>query len=236
MGILSGITDTLFGDGGKDQSRKQRDENAANRAFIQQGTQDARAQIDQLWPQAQADRLFGAQGAQNIMQGFVPQQLGAFQQGNQQAQGTMGATAEQQRNARLGTPVDYNFLQPQGQYQANFDFLNQPLQGARIEPDPNAAPTQAQQDQAIQDQATTTVADTYLQYLGREADPSGMAYFTNMVTDENGLVNPAGVQSMINEITNSSEGKMFSQSQGGQQGAPQGGQANPFEFLNGYRG
>ncbi len=142
MGFLSGITDSLFGDDGKKQSRRQNQENIANREFIREGTDAARAEIDKYWPQAQADRLFGYQGAQDIMQQFVPQQMAAFQQGNQQAQGTVGATPQQQYNARMGLPVDYGFLQPQDQYQPNFDFLNQPLQAPQ--PEPAQAQPQAQ--------------------------------------------------------------------------------------------
>lgn len=134
MGFLSGLKDSLFGDEGEKASRKQSEENEQNRAFIREGIAAATADINRIFPQAQAARLFGAQGAQNVMQGFVPQQLQAFQQGNLQAQTTQSLAPQQIQNALLGLPTDFSFLQPQQGFQPNFDFLNQPLQPPVQEP------------------------------------------------------------------------------------------------------
>ena len=128
MGFLSGIKDSLFGDDGAKASKQQGKENEQNRAFIREGITAATADINRIFPQAQAARLFGAQGAQSIMQGFVPQQFEAFQQGNLQAQGTQASAVDQIRNALMGNNVSTGFLQPQQGFQPNFDFLNQPLQ------------------------------------------------------------------------------------------------------------
>lgn len=124
---LFGISETLFGDSGKGQSKAQALENDKNRAFIREGITAAREDINRLFPQADAARLFGAQGAQDIFASAVPQQFQQFQQGNIQAQSTAGAAPQQIQNALLGLPVDFGFLQPQQTQAPDFSFLNQPL-------------------------------------------------------------------------------------------------------------
>lgn len=98
-------------------------------AAIKTGVEEARADIARIFPQAQAQRLGGFQGAQQVFQGVVPQQVGAFQQGIGQAQQTVSATPQQQINALLGLGTDLSFLQPQPQFQPNFEFLDVPLAG-----------------------------------------------------------------------------------------------------------
>jgi len=127
MGILSGLTDSLFGDSGKGAARTQGRENQKNREFIKEATDAARTDINRLFPQAAEARLSGFQGAQDIFASAVPQQFQQFQQGNQQAQGTAGSAPQQIQNALLGLPVDFGFLQPQQTQAPDFGFLNQPL-------------------------------------------------------------------------------------------------------------
>lgn len=94
---------------------------------IRTATRQARADVNRLFPQAQQARLQGFQGAQDVFANVVPQQFGAFQQGNIQAQQTTGLAPQQIQNALLGLPVDFGFLQPQQQFQPDFSFLNQPI-------------------------------------------------------------------------------------------------------------
>lgn len=136
MGILSGLSDSLFGDKGKKATRAQVTENRANREFIKEGIAAGKADIERIFPQAQAARLFGAQGAQDIFAAAVPQQFQQFQQGNVQAQGTAGSAPQQIQNALLGLPVDFGFLQPQQTQAPDFSFLSQPLQAPQPQQQP----------------------------------------------------------------------------------------------------
>jgi hypothetical protein len=75
----------------------------------------------------------GFQGAMDVFNQAVPQQMQAFQQGNMGAQNALLAGAPQFQNAILGGPVDYSQMQaqqlnmPQMNYQMP-DFLAQPAQ------------------------------------------------------------------------------------------------------------
>jgi len=96
---------------------------------VERAAAQARADALRLFGGAEAQRLGGFQGAQNIFAGTVPQQFDIFQQGNIQAQQTAGLAPQQIQNALLGLPVDFGFLQPSAPVQADFSFLNQPLAG-----------------------------------------------------------------------------------------------------------
>lgn len=129
MGVLSSLRDTLFGDAGKAGQKSQKRENEKNRQFIRESTQRAESQIEQIFPQIQQARLGGFQGAQDIFASAVPQQFGAFQQGNIQAQQTAAGVLPEQQAALLGSrPVSFGFAQPQQIQTPDFGFLNQPLQ------------------------------------------------------------------------------------------------------------
>ena len=181
-GIDAGNKDREAGEEGAERSRE----------AIESGKRDAKATINALAPRIEDTRMGGYQNAQDIMKSAVPQQLEAFQQGNTRAQETSASTVQQMRNARMGLPTDLGFLQPKEQYAANFDFLNTDL----TLPDRVETPGQAEEaeQQEILDQSDSTVFDIYAQYLGREPDPSGMNYFRNMVTDDQGRTYPAGIK------------------------------------------
>lgn len=98
-----------------------------SRSDITAGTEQARQDINLLFPEAQQARLGGFQAAQDIFGSAVPQQAQQFQQGNLQAQQTTGLGAQQMQNALLGLPVDYGFMQPQQTAPLDFSFLNTPL-------------------------------------------------------------------------------------------------------------
>tara|TARA_R110002096_G_C14587102_1_gene721714 strand:- start:713 stop:1414 length:702 start_codon:yes stop_codon:yes gene_type:complete len=202
--LVSGYASKQDRDSAKDSAK-------GSRQAIEQGKKEAREYMGALAPRAEEFRLGGYQNAQGIFGQAVPQQYNAQQHGNRQAQETTGDAGRQANNALMGLPIDYNFSRPREQFAGNFDFLNTDF----AVPDAAVVPGQAQsiEDKAILDQADTTVVDMYKQYLGRDPDPSGMAYFRNMVTDDNGLVYPAGVNKMIAQMTNSDEGKLYSQNQ-----------------------
>lgn len=150
MGFLSSITDTLFGDSGKGAAKQSKKDSAANREFIRQATETARADIDRIFPQVQAQRLGGFQGAQNVLAQGIPQQFDIFQQGNLQAQQTAGLAPQQIQNALLGIQPDFGFLQPGQAQQPDFSFLNQPLAGQPTQEELLAQQQQAQQPQQPQ--------------------------------------------------------------------------------------
>ena len=126
MGFLSGITDTLFGDGGKKAVRVSREEAAQNREFIREGQAQALDYIGGAFPQAQAQRDASTLAAMGVYADTAPQAFDMFSGGNFGAQQVTAAAPMQIQNALLGLPVDYNFLQPR-QQQADFGFMSQGL-------------------------------------------------------------------------------------------------------------
>lgn len=64
-----------------------------------------------LFAQAQDNANLGFQGALDVFGNTIPQQLTAFQQGNQQAQSLLGAGLEQSQNAILGNPISNKAFQ-----------------------------------------------------------------------------------------------------------------------------
>lgn len=104
MGIFSGISDTLFGDGGKGAARAQGSENAASRAFIAEGTERARGDIQPLFAASQQARQAGSQSALDVLGGALPAQLQAFQGGNVGAQQALLGGQPNFQNAILGLP------------------------------------------------------------------------------------------------------------------------------------
>lgn len=90
----------------------QQAENEANRAFLEKQAQQARGDVAGLFPQARQEREQGTQRAIDVLTGALPQQFGAFQQGNVAAQQQLAAGLPQIQNALLGLPVDFQSFQP----------------------------------------------------------------------------------------------------------------------------
>ena len=97
----------------KDQIKEQGKSSASARAFVEEKTGQAREDILNLFPIAQQAREAGSQGALDIFGKSIPQQLGAFQQGNVSAQKQLIAGLPQIQNAILGLPVNTQAFQPQ---------------------------------------------------------------------------------------------------------------------------
>ena len=87
-------------------AQRQRDE---SQAFIEKNINQARGDLFRLFPQAQESRRLGAQAGLDLIAQTVPQQLGAFQQGNIGAQDITAAGFRQQLNAVLGQPIQTDF-------------------------------------------------------------------------------------------------------------------------------
>ncbi len=80
--------------------------------ILAQSRDQARQDVNRLFPQAMQAQTQGFQNAQDFLAGqVIPQQAQAFQTGNQQAQETLLAGLPQVQNALLGGNVDLSGLQ-----------------------------------------------------------------------------------------------------------------------------
>lgn len=122
---MSIIKDTFFGGAEKKAAK-------ATQKGIEKGidttkasVQQARGDINRLFPQAEQNLTQGFQGALDVFRDTTPQQSDIFQQGNINAQQSLLAGLPQIQNALLGGNVDLSGLQPSQQIQPDFGFLSQ---------------------------------------------------------------------------------------------------------------
>jgi hypothetical protein len=109
---MSVITDTFFGGAEKDAARAQQAGIESGIQATKEATAEAKADINRLFPQAQASATQGFQGAADLFSQAIPAQMDAFQQGNIGAQQAILAGLPQMQNAILGGNVDLSGLQP----------------------------------------------------------------------------------------------------------------------------
>lgn len=120
------VVKTVFG-GTDDSSQKaQTRANKKTQAFIEQQGAIARQDVINIAPAAEQNRNLGFQAALDLLGQGGLQQIGAFQQGNVGAQGTLLAGLPQIQNALLGAPVTFAGLQPQT-IDIDTSFLQQQL-------------------------------------------------------------------------------------------------------------
>lgn len=110
---MGSVVDKIFGGTDKSSQRQQIAANARTTDLIEQATRQARGDVLALAPAAFENRNLGFQGALDVFGQTIPQQFGAFQQGNMQAQGALLAGLPQFQNAILGLPADLSGFQPQ---------------------------------------------------------------------------------------------------------------------------
>lgn len=110
---MSWVKDNVFGGAAKDAAKQQTRALEQAQDYTREATQQARGDIMDLFPQAQAASNAGYQQALNMFGQAAPQQMQMAQQGNQNAQATLLAGLPQMNNALLGMPVDYSALQQQ---------------------------------------------------------------------------------------------------------------------------
>ena len=96
---------------------------------IDAATQQARDDVNKLFPQAQQTAQQGFQQAADVFGSTIPQQAGQFQSGNMAAQQALLAGLPQQHNAILGNPIDYSQFQPYQAAPIDFGFANQQIGG-----------------------------------------------------------------------------------------------------------
>ena len=87
-------------------------------AETRRATEQARGDLFNLFPAAEANAQKGYQGALDVFGQFMPQQAQTFQQGNVAAQNQILAGMPQAHNALMGGAVDYSQFQPT---QLNYD-------------------------------------------------------------------------------------------------------------------
>ena len=90
-------------------------------------TEEARADLNRLFPQAQQAGQQGFQGALDVFNQAVPQRQQAFQGGNVAAQQQILAGLPQIQNALMGNAVDYSGFKPYQAPQYDMSYLNQQL-------------------------------------------------------------------------------------------------------------
>lgn len=125
-----------------------------NRAFIARQTNQARTDAIERFQLASDTRRAGTQQAIDIFSQTIPQQMGAFQQGNVGAQQALARGLPQFQAAILGQPIDFGAFQPvtlgqqpaaQGQLPSAQPPVNQPAVGQPVaaQPPVGQAPTPA---------------------------------------------------------------------------------------------
>lgn len=122
MGIATGLA--IAGTGatllGARSDRKQADKNmrsaerqrAESQKFIEESVNKARGDLFKLFPAAQESRNQGLQAGIDLYKQSIPQQLGAFTQGNMAAQNALIQGLPAMQAAIMGQPMNYN---PQAQ-------------------------------------------------------------------------------------------------------------------------
>jgi len=102
----------------KDAARASGAASDAQIAETRRATEQARGDLFNLFPAAEANAQKGYQGALDVFGQFMPQQAQTFQQGNVAAQNQILAGMPQAQNALMGGAVDYSQFQPT---QLNYD-------------------------------------------------------------------------------------------------------------------
>ena len=111
--LLGGFLTNKSGQDGK-AHRYAKQRNAEMDAYIKQMQEQSRNDLLGLWPGAMNNANMGYQAALDMFGQSIPQQMGAFTQGNMNAQGTLLAGMDPYMAALMGNPVDMSGLQPRG--------------------------------------------------------------------------------------------------------------------------
>ena len=91
----------------------QSDSEARALEFQRQASEQARNAAIPLFQSARDNSRQGFQGALDVLGQSIPQQLSMLQEGNVNAQNTLGQGLQQQQNAILGNPISNEAFQPQ---------------------------------------------------------------------------------------------------------------------------
>ena len=149
-GIINTVKDTFFGGAEKDAARAQTQALEQSQLFTREGVEQARTDVNALFPAAMQNARQGSQAALDIFGQSAPAQIDAFRGGNVAAQNQILAGMPQFQNAILGNQVDFSQFQPFEGTQQDLGFLQQQLPQSS---DPFAPPAQLPQN--IQDLIAT---------------------------------------------------------------------------------
>ena len=117
----------LFSGMSKYGIKSQQRENELVRQLISEMGSGARGDLLSLFPYMLGARQSGVQGALDVFEQTIPQQLQAMQTGNVGAQSMLLGGLPQIQNAILGLPVDYSGMQPQTiPYDASYSQVSFP--------------------------------------------------------------------------------------------------------------
>ena len=122
-----------------------REQAEASRKFIEKSIAQGRTDLLKLFPAAQESRRSGIQAGLDVFNQTIPQQVGAFEQGNLQAQRTVAGALPSRIAALKGTPMNLNMQPSQPMGMRGIQFPQQLPQATQI---PNMQqPDQGQQNQ-----------------------------------------------------------------------------------------
>ncbi len=140
---ITGLVGAAVGSNSASKARKAQ-ASAADSATqaTQQGAAQARADVNNIFPQAQIRGQQGFQSALDVFRSSAPQQANQFQQGNMAAQQAILAGLPQMQNAILGGPVDLSQLQAFEAAPVDFGFIPQNINPVQFELDQQAAAQQ----------------------------------------------------------------------------------------------
>lgn len=148
LAIGGSLLGGLFGSNQAKKAAQQQSNDLREAQRLQrEATDQARADINRLFPVAQQNLLTGAQGAMDVFNQITPQQMQVMQQGNMAAQQALLAGLPQMNNAILGMPVDYSGFTAQQFATPQFNF-SMPNFNQNYGPPANAQ--QQTQQQAMQ--------------------------------------------------------------------------------------
>lgn len=220
---MSSVVKTIFGGTDDSAQKAQIDANKSTAELIAKQAKEAEQAIIPLFSQAQEQRNLGFQGAADVFGQGAPAQISAFQQGNVGAQQALLAGLPQIQNAILGRQVDLTGLQPQ-QINVDTGFLQQQLPQFQSGSDAMRADLAGQQQSEGAQSAQTEqiIRQGFIDVLGREPDPSGLAFYTNVVAP-GGLASPGGQAEFLKSISGSAEAKQFAASRAAPIPSPLGG-------------
>lgn len=181
-----------------------------NRAFAIQQAGQAREDLLRLFPAAEQNINLGFQAGLDTFAQTIPLQAGVFQAGNVAAQQQLLAGAPQVQAALLGGPVDFSALQPT---QLPFDTSFSQAQLPEFQTIESTGLLKGIKEQeAISNQVDQSITSAFQDVLGRDPDPSALAFFRGRIT-EGGLVSPTAVAAVRAELAASPEGLQFAQPQ-----------------------
>jgi hypothetical protein len=149
MGFLSGLTEKIFGGTDNSAQKAQQQSNAASQAFIEEQSRLARGDANYLYPQGDYARNRGINAAMALMGRAMPYQMGAFQNGNVEAQNRLLAGMPQYQNSILGMPVDNQELQPYRMGMPDSSFYRQQLPDFGMAQAPQAGQSWGQPTAAV---------------------------------------------------------------------------------------